>query len=129
MSLVFFSFSETDREFLEKIITHAHDKSYDSLDFRVAPLLDRWDTTSKTVMQNFILKIMKTTARTIVFIGDDTIESKWVPVEVDLSIELKHPVYAMRLKDSKGEPPECLLEHGIRVEDWDIEVLQYIATK
>lgn len=129
MGLVFLSFSETDREFVKNITKHAKDPGYESLNFSPAPLLERWDTNSIAVMQNFILKIMKQTHRTIVLVGNDTHESKWVPIEVDLSIELKNPVYAMRLKDSRGEIPECLVEQGIKVENWNIEVLQFLATK
>ena len=35
----------------------------------------------------------------------------------------------MRVQGTKGQIPECLIEHGIKVEDWNIEVLQYLATR
>jgi len=126
---IFFSFSETDRDIVMRNAKHAMDPSYESLNFRVAPLYERWQTKSIPVIQNIVAKALKDTNRTIVLVGEDTYQSLWVEVEVDMSIELNNSVYAMRLNNTNGEIPECLESREIKVENWDIEVLQYLATR
>lgn len=126
---IFLSFSETDRDIVTRIAKHAMDPSYESLNFRVAPFYERWQTKSISVIQNVVAKALKDTNRTIVLVGEDTHESIWVEVEVDMSIELNNSVYAMRLNNTNGEIPKCLKDRDIKVENWDIEVLQFLAIK
>ncbi len=126
---IFFSFSDTDRDIVIKIAKHAIDPSYDSLQFAVTPLYNRWKTKSIPVIQNIVAKALKDSDRTIVLVGEDTYDSIWVEVEVDMSIELNNSVYAMRLNNTNGAIPKCLEKRDIKVENWDIEVLQYLAIR
>lgn len=126
---IFFSFSETDRDVVTRIAKHAMDYSYESLQFRVAPLYQRWQTKSIPVIQNIVAKALQDSDRTIVLVGEDTSESLWIEVEVDMSIELNNSVYAMRLNQTNGDIPKCLQERDIKVENWDIEVLQFLAIR
>ncbi len=80
-NVVFFSFSETDRTEVLLIKGRTHNPKYPSLDFRVQDLLARWDTQDPAVIRQAISKSIKGTSRTIVFVGNDTSSSYWVPEE------------------------------------------------
>ncbi len=71
-NVVFFSFSETDRETVLLIKGRAVNPNYSALNFRVQDLLKRWDTNDPAVIRQAISKSIKGTSRTIVFIGNDT---------------------------------------------------------
>ncbi len=126
---VYLSFDESDRETVEKIAKYAQDPLYESLQFKVCELFKRWETESVTVIQNLVSKKLKNSSRVIVLVGENTHKSLWVKTEVDLAEEFKIPVYAIKLKETEGETPECLVERGIKVREWNVEVLQYLATK
>ena len=126
---VFFSFSETDRDAVLYIKGRAVNSKYYNLDFQVQDLLARWDTEDSAVIRQAISKSIKGTSRTIVFVGNDTFRSYWVPEEVQMTIDENKPVYAIRLKDTNGIIPYCLAKNNIAVFDWSEENLQYFATK
>ncbi len=127
-NVVFFSFSETDREQVLLIKGRAVNPNYPNLDFRVQDLLKRWDTTDPAVIRQAIAKSIKGTSRTIVFVGNDTYGSYWVPEEVEMTIEREKPVYAIRLKDTNGTTPQCLTDNNIYLYSWSEEKLQDLAT-
>ncbi len=128
-NVVFFSFSETDRTEVLLIKGRAHNPKYQSLDFRVKDLLARWDTQDPAVIRQAIAKSIKGTSRTIVFVGNDTSSSYWVPEEVDTTIEAGKPVYAIRLDGTYGPTPQCLTDHGIHLNAWSEATLQRLATQ
>lgn len=128
-NVVFFSFSETDRETVLLIKGRAMNPYYDKLDFKVKDLLKRWNTEDPAVIRQAITKAIKGTSRTIVFVGEDTNESYWVPEEVDMTLEVGKPVYAIRLKDTDGEKPSCLSDNNIYLYSWSEERLQELATQ
>ena len=72
---------------------------------------------------------MKGTSRTIVFIGNDTYGSNWVPEEVKMTLEANKPVYAIRLKDTNGPQPACLTDNQIHLYPWSEKTLQALATR
>ena len=128
-NVVFFSFKEEDREVVLTIKGRAVNSSYSGLNFRVNDLLKRWDTTDSAVIKQAISKSISGTSRTIVFVGEKTHKSYWVPHEVQMTLDAGKPVYAIRLKDSSGTIPKCLTDNGIYVYSWSEERLQDLATR
>ena len=127
-NVVFFSFSETDRETVLLIKGRAVNPNYTALDFRVQDLLKRWDTEDPAVIRQAISKSIKGTSRTIVFVGNDTSSSYWVPEEVQMTLDAGKPVYAIRLSGTWGAGPSCLTSNGIEVLEWSETALQVLAT-
>ena len=128
-NVVFFSFSETDRETVLMIKGRAVNPNYSGLNFRVQDLLARWDTTNAAVIRQAISKNIKGTSRTIVFVGNDTALSYWVPEEVRMTLNAAKPVYAIRLRGTWGVIPTYLTSNGITVHSWSEATLQSLATR
>lgn len=128
-NVVFFSFDESDRETVLLIKGRAENPNYSNLNFRVQDLLKRWDTYDTTVIKQAISKNMMGTSRTIVFIGNNTHNSRWVAHEVETTLMNNKPVYAIRLTGTYGEIPKCISDHNIVVHDWSEDTLQYLATR
>jgi hypothetical protein len=128
-NVVFFSFKEEDRETVLTIKGRAVNSHYSGLNFRVKDLLKRWKTENEAVIKQAISKAMSGTSRTIVFVGEKTHSSYWVPHEVKMTLDSKKPVYAIRLKNTNGKIPKCLSDNGIHVYSWSEERLQDLATR
>ena len=128
-NVVFFSFSETDREIVLLIKGRAVNPNYSALNFRVKDLLQRWDTDDPAVIRQAISKSIKGTSRTIVFVGNDTSLSHWVSEEVQMTLDADKPVYAIQLNGTWGSGPSCLAANGITVHPWSEATLQYLATR
>lgn len=88
-NVVFFSFKETDREIVLTIKGRAVNSNYQNLDFRVQDLLKRWDTNDPAVIRRAISTNIFGASRTIVFVGNETHTSFWVPEEVKMTLEEK----------------------------------------
>ncbi len=106
-NVVFFSFKEKDRGVVLTIKGRAVNPNYTGLNFKVKDLLKRWKTENESVIKQAISKSIYGTSRTIVFVGEDTHKSYWVPHEVKTTLEAKKPVYAIRLKDTSGKRERC----------------------
>ena len=128
-NVVFFSYSETDRGVVLTIKGRAINPLYTNLNFRVQDLLARWETNDPTVIRRAISTNLNGTSRTIVFVGNDTYQSFWVPEEVKMTLEEDKQVFAIRLKDTWGFVPKCLTDNNIKLYDWSEETLQWLATK
>ncbi|WP_298789193.1 TIR domain-containing protein [uncultured Marinococcus sp.] len=128
-NVVFFSFKEEDRDVVATIKGRAINSNYSALNFRVRDLLKRWDTEATSVIRGAISQKLNGTSRTIVFVGDNTHQSYWVPQEVQMTLEADKPVYAMRLRDTNGRIPNCLSENNIHVYQWSETKLQELATR
>ena len=128
-NVVFFSFTEADRELVLTTKGRAVNPNYPNLNFRVKDLLRRWDTRDRAVIRQAITKSMQGTSRTIVFVGNTTYASFWVAEEVKMTIENRKPVYAIRLKNTNGVKPRCLTDYGIDLCAWSERQLQYLATR
>ena len=128
-NVVFFSFKEEDREVVLTIKGRAVNSKYKGLNFRVKDLLKRWDTEDSAVIKQAISKSISGTSRTIVFVGEKTYKSYWVPHEVQMTLDAGKPVYAIRLKDISGSIPKCLSDNSIHVYSWSEERLQDLATR
>ena len=86
-NVVFFSFTEADRETVLTIKGRAVNPSYYNLNFRVKDLLKRWNTEDVAVIRQAISKAMTGTSRSIVFVGERTHLSRWVREEVKMTLE------------------------------------------
>lgn len=128
-NVVFFSFKEDDRDVVATIKGRAVNSKYSNLDFRVRDLLERWDTEDEATIKQAITKKLKGTSRTIVFVGEKTHKSYWVPHEVQMTLDKDKPVYAMRLNGTNGKTPKCLSDNNIHVYNWSESKLQELATK
>lgn len=128
-NVVFFSFKEEDRDVVLTIKGRAVNPNYTDLNFRVKDLLKRWDTEDEAVIKQAILKAIYGTSRTIVFVGEQTHKSYWVPHEVQMTLDAGKPVYAIRLKDTSGTMPKCLSDNNIDVYSWSEARLQELATR
>ena len=129
MKVSFFSFSELNRHVVAKIKGRAHNPKYPNLNFVVKDLLKRWETNNESVIRQAISKRLRGTGRTIVFVGKHTKNSKWVPIEVEMTLAKKKPVYAIWLKDESGLPPKCLIDNKIYIYKWSEARLQFLATR
>lgn len=128
-NVVFFSFTEPDREVVLTIKGRAVNPNYQALNFRVKDLLKRWKTNDTSVIRQAISKALKGTSRTIVFVGTKTHQSKWVREEVKMTLEQKKPVYAIRLKGTNGKKPKVLEDNNIFLYAWSEDRLQELATR
>lgn len=127
-NVVFFSFTEADRETVLTIKGRAVNPHYHNLNFRVKDLLKRWNTDDVSVIRQAISKAMTGTSRTIVFVGEKTHKSRWVREEVLMTIENAKPVYAIRIKGTNGIKPKVLDDNNIHLYAWSEERLQDLAT-
>jgi len=128
-NVVFFSFTEPDREIVLTIKGRAVNPYYSNLNFRVQDLLRRWSTTDTSIIKQAISKKMTGTSRTIIFVSEQTHLSEWVTEEIKMTIEKGKPVYAIRLKGTFGKTPNVLLDKGIYIYSWSEERLQDLATR
>lgn len=125
---VFFSFKEKDREVVLTIKGRAVNPNYYNLNFKVQDLLRRWKTEDSSVIKQAITTKIQGTSRTIVFVGEQTYKSYWVPHEVRMTLDVGKPVYAIRLNGTYGAIPKCLSDNSIKVHSWSEENLQKLAT-
>lgn len=128
-NVVFFSFKEEDRGVVLTIKGRAENSYYKNLNFKVKDLLKRWKTEDEAVIKQAISKSIYGTSRTIVFVGEKTHTSYWVPHEVQKTLDAGKPVYAIRLKDTNGKIPKCLSDNNIHVYAWSEDRLQELATR
>ena len=127
-NVVFFSFTESDRGVVLTIKGRAVNPNYPNLSFQVKDLLARWDTQDRAVIRQAITKSRFGTSRTIVFVGERTYLSKWVTEEVEMTLQDRKPVYAIRLSGKNGIIPACLTNNKITVWPWSEAKLQQLAT-
>ena len=128
-NVVFFSFSETDRDEVLMVKGRAVNPNYAGISFRIQDLLKRWDTRDAAVIRQAISKNIDGASRTIVFLGNDTYASYWVPQEVQMTLEEGKPVYAIRVRGTSGLTPLWLSRNGIHVHDWSESTLQWLADR
>lgn len=127
MAVVFFSYSESDRETVLMIKGRAVNPRYSALQFRVQDLLGRWNTQDPRVIRQAISKSLHGTSRTIVFVGRDTYLSRWVPEEVAMTLAARKPVLAIALHEY-ATVPSFLSLNRIPVHPWSEATLQRLAT-
>ena len=127
--VVFFSFSETDRDVVLTIKGRAVNSNYNNLDFRVQDLLKRWDTEDPAVIRRAISQNIDGASKTIVFVGNSTYKSYWVTEEVRMTLQERKPVFAIRLKDTNGQVPTCLSNNNIPIYAWSEQTLQILCSK
>jgi len=128
-NVVFFSFSESDRDTVLAIKTKAMDPQYTRLNFMVQDLMKRWRTKDLKAIRHAIEGPITAASRTIVLVGKDTYKSLWVAEEVKITLEQGKPVYAIHLKNGHVMIPFCLKNNDIYIYPSHEENLQYLATR
>lgn len=122
---VFFSFSECDR----KVVTRILSAKLFERNFSVQGLMERRNIEDEVAIDATIRRAIQNSSRTIVFVGDHTSNSFWVPREVQLTLNSGNCVYAMRLQGTRGAVPNCLEEANITVHRWSENRLHDLATR
>jgi hypothetical protein len=96
-----------------------------AVDFVGRHLLDPLDSTNEQYIKSQIGDMMHGTSVTVVLIGSETCDSKWVQWEINQSLDKKNPngILAVRLDDA-WLPENCpvsdaLREAGAEIIDWD----------
>jgi hypothetical protein len=82
-------------------------------------LLDPVNSTNQAYIADKVREQIQGTSVTVVLIGDKTVESEWVPKEINWSLEKKNPngILGIRLHD--GVPiPDALVDCGAEIIDW-----------
>ena len=128
-NVVFFSFSESDRTFVLDLKHKAMGPKYPGLKFLVQDLVKHQGTDESETTTLTNARSLKGVSRTIVFVGKDTYKSAWVAEEVRMTLKMRKPVYAIRVKGTHGVKPVCLSENRIHLYPWHEENLQYLATR
>jgi hypothetical protein len=128
-NVVFFSFSEADRDAVLALKTKAMDPQYTKLNFMVQDLMRRWRTEDLKAIRRAVEVPIAAASRTIVLVGKDTYKSMWVTEEVTITLEQGKPVYAIYLKNRRVVIPACLKNNDIYVYPSHEENLQYLATR
>lgn len=128
-NVCFFSYREDDRDVVATIKGRAENSRYYALNFRVQSLLRRWDTTDRARIRQAITTQIQGSSRTIVFVGNTTYQSYWVPEEVKMTLEARKPVYAIRINGMYGTMPKVLVDNGIHLYSWSEARLQELATQ
>lgn len=124
---VFLSFKEKDRKSVLLIKGRALNSNYSSLNFKTRDLLIRWKVEDSAGVKRAITTKIQSTSKTIVFVGNETCNSQWVPHEVRMTLEKGKPVYAIRINGTSGKIPKCLSDNNIKVHAWSEEKLQKLA--
>jgi hypothetical protein len=128
-NVVFFSFSEEDRDAVLSLKTKAMDPQYTKLNFMVQDLMKRWRTKDLKAIRRAVEVPIAAASRTIVLVGKDTYKSMWVAEEVKITLEQGKPVFAIYLKNRRVVIPACLKNNDIYVYPSHEENLQYLATR
>ena len=125
---VHLSFSEIDRMEALLIRKRALDPLDPALSFPVGEMFVRLESAIPVVVRRAVRDALKGTSRTIVLVGERTWESRWVAVEVEMTLRAGREVHAIRLQRSWGIVPDFLEQRHIAVHAWSEATLQALAT-
>jgi hypothetical protein len=121
---IFISYQHIDRMKAKGFNLLKHNKNV-AVDFVGRHLLDPVDSTNEQYIKSKIREMIHGTSVTVVLIGEETCDSKWVQWEIDLSLNKDNPngILAVRLDDARL-PENCpvsnaLSEAGAEIIDWD----------
>lgn len=126
---VFFSFKEEDRRNVLTVKGRAVNPFHDNLNFDVQEIVKRSEIECEEKAKQLIADAVEKASRTIVFVGKKTHKSDWVPHEVQTSLEMEKPVYAIYVEGKEGSKiPKCLSDNNIYVYRWSEARMQQLAT-
>jgi hypothetical protein len=125
---IFISYQHLDRMKAKGFNILRYNKNVD-IDFVGRHLLDPVNSTNEQYIKSRIKEMMHGTSVTVVLIGRETCDSKWVQWEIEHSIDKDNPngILAVRLDDARL-PKNCpvgnaLEEAGAEIIDWDAHAL------
>lgn len=121
---IFISYQHLDRMKAKGFDLLKHNKNVD-INFVGRHLLDPINSTNERYIKSQIKEMMHGTSVTVVLIGRETCDSKWVQWELEQSLGKDHPngILAVRLEDARL-PESCpvssaLKDAGAEIIEWD----------
>ena len=83
------------------------------LEFTSRHFLDPVKSKNKEYIEQKVREQMKGTSVTVVLIGRDTKNSKWIPWEIEQSIKNDNGIIAIRLKNAPPLPKNCKVQKAL----------------
>ncbi|HVS90462.1 MAG TPA: TIR domain-containing protein [Mucilaginibacter sp.] len=126
---LFISFQHNDRN-RARGFTLLHHSKYVDLNFRGRHLLDPVNSENQSYIREKVREQLHGTSVTVVLLGENTCDSKWVEWEIKESIERGNGVVAIKLKDQdcplpdKSPVAQALKEAGAEIMDWEPHEIQ-----
>lgn len=115
---VFISFSTEDMDEVNLLRAHAkNDKS--DIEFNDHSVREPYDSERADYIKGKIEERISRSSATVVYLSNNTAQSKWVKWEVEKSLELGKKVIAVHSGDSfKGNKPSWLTGKNIKTVPW-----------
>ncbi|POQ01235.1 TIR domain-containing protein [Pseudomonas syringae] len=115
---VFISFATEDMREVNLLRAHTKNDNND-LEFNDHSVKEAYDSDQADYIKRKISERINRCSVTVVFISDDTAQSKWVKWEVEKSLELGKKVVAVHSGEKfSGTEPQWVSEHGIKTVPW-----------
>lgn len=116
---VFISFASEDMNLVNLLRGQAKNRHSD-LDFSDRSVQEPFDSQNAEYIRRRIREHIRQASVTLVFVSENTANSRWVDWEVRESMRLGKGVTAMYSGDSPPRIlPSAITEHGIRLVPWD----------
>lgn len=115
---VFISFATEDMDEVNLLRAHAKNEKSD-IEFNDHSVKEAYDSERAEYIKFKITERINRASVTVVYISENTAQSKWVSWEVSKSLELGKKVIAVHKGDSfKGVMPDWARENGIKTVAW-----------
>lgn len=115
---VFISFATEDMREVNLLRGQTKNENND-LEFNDHSVKEAYDSDQADYIKRKITERINRCSVTVVFISDDTAQSKWVKWEVEKSLELGKKVIAIHSGEKfSGTEPKWVSDHGIKTVPW-----------
>lgn len=115
---VFISFSTEDMNEVNLLRAQAKNENSD-IEFNDHSVREPYDSERAEYIKRKISERINRSSTTVVYLSENSAQSKWVAWEVQKSIELGKRVVAVHKGDSfKGNQPSWIKEHKIQIVRW-----------
>lgn len=115
---VFISFATEDMNEVNLLRAHAKNENSD-IEFNDHSVKEPYDSERAEYIKRKIGERIARSSTTVIYLSENTAQSRWVAWEVQKSLELGKKVIAVHPGDSyKGKQPNWLDDHNIKVVPW-----------
>lgn len=115
---VFISFSHKDLDEVNLLRAHAKNENSD-IEFNDRSVYEPYDSERAEYIRSRLGDRINQASTTVVYISNNTADSKWVTWEVEKSVELGKRVIAIHAGDiSPAKIPSWVAKHGVNVVPW-----------
>jgi MTH538 TIR-like domain (DUF1863) len=115
---VFISFATEDMDEVNLLRAHAKNENSD-IEFNDHSVREPYDSERADYIRQKIGERIARASVTVVYLSENTAQSRWVEWEVEKSVELGKRVVAVHPNDQpKGRTPEWVERLGVRVVPW-----------